>query len=513
MSARRSRLEFSHAIMHEIFRFRLMYKLIATLVLTVTFLIGYFYPERYKAGFSFKLLEPTAEFSLIENTQKKLDSYEFLSQVSSNLKADLNDKSIDITALRSSLNIGYENEMFHVSFITHSASRSFQFANAVEALLFESENTGEKLREKRDQLAVVLIEKRLAENTLIELDAKIGSYKSLSIKTDLVKVSNKVRRLKDSLDDVNVELLVVNKKVDLLKRQIDDEIKLQSDLKEYHSLVEREQKLSQVMNDSRKLLEQKKQRLGELENNGLELNSAEEIASYRQETLELEEQIYKTETQCIDLRATISEYETNQALLVNSNLEGGSLYSQLREQLASTNVEKKALETRKESLKAILAEEIKNEQVSEAELFGLEELNKEYSLNVRKKERIDSNIATLERDIEQLKPLYKSVAHAELPVHYEGLGFREFLLIGPLVAILMPFIIAVLIILFDSRVRTSQQLYSLIPNNLPLLEVIPHFDSPMGMRVVRNTLIGFALWAVIVICSYVFLGVIGLGVD
>ena len=509
MSGRRSRLEFSHAIMHEIFRFRLMYQLIATLVLIIIFLMGFFYPERYKSSFSFKLLDSSDNFQL-DSAIKKLESYEFLSELKKNLATKIT-SGTDIAIIKSALSIQNSDEIVTVAFETDSANRSYEYAKGMETLLFESQNTDQSLKQKSDSLALALLEKREIDDAIVELDNKIGSYKSLSIKTDLVKVSNKVRRLKDSLDDVDVELVVVDTKLRLLNQQIDDELKLQTDLKSYQSLKDEESRLLKIMEEKKIDLKEKDYQIEELKSVAEEFRDQDKINLFLDEKTELEKQILETENQCIDLRASIVSLENNKALVANSNYKGGSLYSRLRENMTSAKIEKQALQSRRTSLKSILTEEMKKEQISEAELFGLEELNKEYSLMVRKQERINGNIVALEKEIEDLRPMYKSVSHAALPSGYEGLGFREFLLIGPIIALIVPLIFAVFVILFDSRIRTSQQLNNLIPNNIALLEVIPHFNSPMGIRVVRNTIIGFICWAIIVICGYVVLGVIGLG--
>ena len=90
------------------------------------------------------------------------------------------------------------------------------------------------------------------------------------------------------------------------------------------------------------------------------------------------------------------------------------------------------------------------------------------------------------------------------------MGFVEFLILGPLLAFGLPFLMAAVIVLGDSRIRTSRQLNAMVPEGVAVMGTIPHYNSPKTLRVFRKAIFGLATWAAFVLIVYFTIGVIGL---
>lgn len=220
----------------------------------------------------------------------------------------------------------------------------------------------------------------------------------------------------------------------------------------------------------------------------------------------------------ISLRAQISEIDTAMAKLQSSgNVYGTSdkvnnpLYEELRKQLSEADVELRAQNRRLESLKELQKEEAERLQRIAQNQAQLSELTRdndvtrkayEEMLENREKARISMTL-----DIEGQGVTYRIQEPASFPLSPSGLHFIHFAILGPLLGLLFPIALLIMYVVLDPHLRSSRILQQQLPSDIEIIGVIPHFNSPIGERLLKKDMLFILGMSLIAMVCYVAIAV------
>lgn len=216
----------------------------------------------------------------------------------------------------------------------------------------------------------------------------------------------------------------------------------------------------------------------------------------------------------ISLRAQIEDIDSSMAKLsASGNVYGSAdklqnpLYEELRKQLSEAEVELRTQLRRVESLKELQVEEVARLQriaQNQAELSDLTRDNDvtrkayEEMLENREKARISMTL-----DIEGQGVTYRIQEPAAFPLKPSGLHFIHFALIGPLLGLLLPLALLIMYVVLDPHLRSSRILQQQLPADIEIIGVIPHFNSPIGERLLRKDMLFILGMFVLAMSCYV----------
>jgi hypothetical protein len=82
------------------------------------------------------------------------------------------------------------------------------------------------------------------------------------------------------------------------------------------------------------------------------------------------------------------------------------------------------------------------------------------------------------------------------------MGFRllHFAMAGPILGGAIPIGLLIALILFDPRIRFADRLEEI--DQVPVLGVVPHVNTPLGVRVKRGDVLGFLALTALVVGLY-----------
>ena len=106
-------------------------------------------------------------------------------------------------------------------------------------------------------------------------------------------------------------------------------------------------------------------------------------------------------------------------------------------------------------------------------------------------------------DIEGQGISYRIQEPAVFPLKPSGLGFIQFAILGPFIGFLLPLGLLVAFVIADPHIRSSRVLQLQLPPDIEMLGVIPHYNSPLGERLLKKDMV--AILGISIICMIVYL--------
>ncbi|AFU98967.1 XrtA system polysaccharide chain length determinant [Simiduia agarivorans] len=219
----------------------------------------------------------------------------------------------------------------------------------------------------------------------------------------------------------------------------------------------------------------------------------------------------------VSLRAQINEIDT---LIAQAKTEGdvvsqtveNPLYEELRKQVSLAEVELRAQLRRKESLEKLMQQEHERAQRVAANQAQLSELTRDYNVTrdvyEEMLQRKESARLSMTLDQEGQGVTYRIQDPATFPLRPSGIHYAHFAAAAPLLGFLAPFGILILVVLIDPHYRSTRILQQQMPPEIPLVGVVPHYDSPLAQRLIRKDvlvvlfLVTFAMVAYIGLALY-----------
>ncbi len=374
-------------------------------------------------------------------------------------------------------------ELIQISLIAKSPSQAqTQLSNLLQ-LLNEQLAPGDALSSVNQKLSnlevqITQIKDELKEKEIVFEEANAKQDMSLSPRS-----RDRVLSVREAIQDVEVSISATNAKIDGILRQLNKE--------------------EEVFNLRARLraLEVQKEKVN------LRLQEAETIyATTSPEVVSLQKELD-------NINIEMASIVENPLVVASNAAEGESLYEQLRKQLTLERVERESLISRHASLEKILRSESQKDSANQEQKEVIAEAENALNQVKEQLQGLQTQRAAFVRerdDILASSPQLRIIDAPSQPQSYSGLGFIEFLIMGPIFAFGVPFVMASTMVITDTRVRTLHKLRRATPRSVPILGVIPHYNSPKTARLFRKALFGLAIWGVFVFSIYFTVGVIGL---
>ncbi|HRH75986.1 MAG TPA: chain length-determining protein [Cellvibrionaceae bacterium] len=216
----------------------------------------------------------------------------------------------------------------------------------------------------------------------------------------------------------------------------------------------------------------------------------------------------------VSLKQQIKEIDTSLGKLHSSGdvvSAGGKvenpLYEDLRKQLANAEVDLRTQTRRLESLVALQEEERARAERVAANQAQLSELTRDYDVTKRVYEEMlgkkETARLSMTLDIEGQGVSYRIQEAAQFPLRPTGLNFKHFAALWPILGFLLPIGLLIAYVLVDPHLRSSRILQKQLPPDIELIGSIPHYDTPLGQRLLQKDMIFLLVVVVMTLAAYV----------
>jgi polysaccharide chain length determinant protein (PEP-CTERM system associated) len=220
--------------------------------------------------------------------------------------------------------------------------------------------------------------------------------------------------------------------------------------------------------------------------------------------------IVSIRSQIADLDVAIDKLQVSGDIYSGSDKVQNPLYEELRKQLSAAEVELRTQNRRMESLKNLLVEEgLRQKRIAENQA-QLSDLTRDYDVTKKQYEQMlerkETARLSMTLDIEGQGITYRILEPASFPLSPSGLKFIHFAILGPLIGLLLPLGLLIAYVILDPNLRSAKILQSQLPPDVELIGTIPHFNTPIGDRLLKKDMIfllGSSILAMVVYVAVV----------
>jgi uncharacterized protein involved in exopolysaccharide biosynthesis len=217
--------------------------------------------------------------------------------------------------------------------------------------------------------------------------------------------------------------------------------------------------------------------------------------------------IISLKAQVAELDNSIGKLQSTGETYTTSEKVANPLYEELRKQLSVAEVDLRAQNRRMESLQSLQTQErIRAERVA-ANKAQYADITRDY--DVTKKSYDDMSLkrqnarVSMALDVEGQGISYRIQEPATFPLKPSGLVFFQFAFAGPLLGLLLPIALLVAYVILDPHLRSGKILIQQMPADVELLGTVPHYDSPLGERLLKKDMV--ALLSLVFISMLVYI--------
>jgi len=488
--------QYAKAIFHELFRSKNGYNLLASLILLSTVVVGYFWDERYRSSATLEVRENIYIDAGQRASQQRVDTQRLLSlfesraivkgvaekiiqrdaSAASNSHSILEDFQLRSSAVRKDNRVVF-------SYDAASPEKAKLGMEILLRTLLENVHAKIKIQALSQQYNDALVEESRLRALIEDKESVLESLRKNSFSLAPLSSRERLSNIMQQRQDVTINIREIEAKIAVIKERIPTEQANLLDRQKMQALLAAKTKAETAIEKSRSLYS---------------ANDAEVVS---------------LQNELDNITSKIAKMKSSRSIELDGEQNRESLYEQLRRQLTLSEVELEALKARRNSLSNILEQESQLLQTEAADAEEIERaektllaFNRDFDVAVQQRMSIFEAKTKLEKNTSEF---YVQDAPS-YPSSYHGLGFVEFLILGPILAFGLPFLIAFVIVFSDSRIRTSNQLNRCLPSRVAILGAVPHSESPKTARVFRHAIFGLAIWGAFVVCVYITVVIVGL---
>lgn len=360
---------------------------------------------------------------------------------------------------------------------------SFQIVDAaVEVFITESSIA----KQKDSRQAFDFIQSQVTEykQQLDVADNKLKDFLSANRDGTEATATARISDLRTKIEQLKLDIEEAQIKSRTISRQLRAEGKWQKKRKESEEL--------------RKRLSSAQQRLDDLLLNFTETHP--DVVAVQETISDLEQGILAKDVQGL---SGLSNDAPSNKRVVNP------LYEELRKEQSKVRVKVETSEKRLRASESLLEQEYERMDRIVGRGAEYSELTRDYETMNEIYERLlntleESRIAMV---LEQKNGggSYKVQEPPIFPLLPSGLRFMHFLMLGPLLALIIPIALIYLYVELDPRVRMANLIQEQL--RVPVLAVVPHVTSPIRQSLMRSDLLPHFLALLLVVAAYVAAGV------
>lgn len=385
-----------------------------------------------------------------------------------------------VSQLRGSIGIKRErnNNHFQVSYSADNPDKSFEVLNSI-INVFIADTARKKREESIGAYNFIDAQVQTYKKQLEFAEEKLKEFNSRNTDGSEASVNSRIAALRDEIETLKISIEETQARFNTIKTQLGNEGQYLKAKGQIDELKTRRQALNAQLEQLQFSYEE----------------SYPDIISKRMQIAELDE--------------AISKIQSNGEVYGNSEQVQNPLYEELRKQLSDADVNLLAQKRRMQSLESLLKQEFERQQRIAANQAQLSELTRDYDVTRKVYEemlqRKEAARLSMTLDIEGQGVSYRIQEPASFPLKPSGLNFIHFAIIGPLLGLLLPLSLLILFVVLDPHFRSARSLQLQMPPDIELIGVIPHFNSPIGERLLKKDML--ILLSVSVIAMLTYLGV------
>ncbi len=384
-----------------------------------------------------------------------------------------------ISHIRKNTEITLEGESknyFRVTYTDLNPDLSFNIHNAL-IKVFINDAANNKREESRGAYQFIDAQVKSYQRKLQEAEGRLKDFNASNRDGTAQSVDNRIEQIRQQIEE--------------LKLQIDEQdarvISMQSQLTSEGQFLAKRSKVDA-------------------------LNERLALMYSQLDTLRLSYQ--ETYPDIISLKDQISELEADIAEVEAQGASGGIVaggaanpyYQELKSGMMEARVAQGTMRKRKVVLERMLAEEYGRSSRIAERRAEFTELTRDYTVTKDVYEemllRKEAARLSMTLDIEGQGVSYKIQEPPVFPRNPSGLQFWHLAIAGPFVGLLLPLGLLLAFVLADPRVRFTSVLQDLLPADVVLLGVVPHYNTPVAKRVLKSDMLAYGGLALVAMAVY-----------
>jgi polysaccharide chain length determinant protein (PEP-CTERM system associated) len=470
--------ELFDAFKAELIRYRFM---VVAIFLAIAFLVlclGFLLPKNYTttavlyaedSNIIGDLLKGNAEVTKIDRSEKASEiiyTKPIMLAVGKRaglIKDDMTESEqlriVDFIRGRVSIERERSNDYFRLMFTANNPDASFEVLNAIVAEFIEN-----AARKKRDESmgAYTFIDSQVQiyKQQLEAAEEKLKDFKSQNTDGTEEQVNNRLAVLRQDLETLKINLEETQARINSITQQLGNEGQYLQAKGQADELRQRRQTL-----------------IGQLEQLQLSYqDSYPDIISLKSQISEVDQAIQKM--------------QESGAIFGSGEKVENPLYEELRKQLSEADVEMRTQKRRMQSLMKLQSEELARQKRIAERQARLSELTRDNDVTRKLYDEMSEKRAaarlSMTLDQEGQGVTYRVQESPSFPLKPTGLRFIHFAILGPILAFLAPIGLLVAYIMMDPHLRSARMLQKQLPEDVNMIGVIPHYDSPIVQRLLRK---------------------------
>jgi len=387
-----------------------------------------------------------------------------------------------VRQLRAAITIKRErnNNHFQVAYRANNPDQSFEILNAIINVFIEG--TARKKREESvGAYNFIDAQVQTYKKQLEMAEEKLKEFKSQNTDGTEAAVSARIASLRQEIESLKIAIEESQARINTIQQQLNNEGQYLQAKGQVDELRQRRQTLTAHLEQL--LLSYQE--------------SYPDVISLRGQIAEIDQAIEK-------LKQSGEVYG-------NSERVENPLYEELRKQLAEADVTLRSQKRRMQSLMALQEQEFERQQRIAASQAEFSELTRDYDVTRKVYEemlqRKEAARLSMTLDIEGQGISYRIQEPASFPLKPSGLSFIHFAVLGPILGLLAPFGLLVLYVFLDPHLRSARMLQKMLPEDMTLIGVIPHFNSPLGERLLKKDMLLVFFISLVALAGYIAIAV------
>jgi len=369
-----------------------------------------------------------------------------------------------------------KNNYFHLVYNAGDPDVSFETLNAF-VNVFIRDTQRRKNEESQGAYNFIDAQVQTYKHQLELAESKIKDFNAKNIDGSSESVSTHINQLRTDIETLKIQIEESQARVNTLQQQLGNEGQYQHVKGQVDELKLRRQTLTDQL---------------------------EHLLSTYQEGYP---DIVNIRAQIKELDTLIDQKQSSGEVYGSSEKTLNPLYEELRKQLSVADVDLRAQKRRMESLVQLQAQEGARAERVASNQAEFSELTRDYQVTKKVYEdllaRKENARLSMTLDQEGQGVTYRIQEPAVFPLRPSGLRFITFAIAAPFIGIILPILLLIAYVMFDPHLRSARALQKQLPQEIEMLGVIPHYNSPLGERLLRKDMVSILGIAVIGMILYV----------
>lgn len=385
-----------------------------------------------------------------------------------------------IKGIRSGLSVLPEknNNYFRLSYSSNDPDRTFEMLNTIINVFIQDT---EKKKRDESSTAYNFIDAQVQsyKHQLELAEEKLKEFNSQNVDGNGDSVANRINSLRADIETLKINIEESQSRIATLEQQLGSEGQYQHAKGQLDDMRQRRQAMQ-----------------AQLENL---------LLTYQDDYPD----VVSIKTQIAELDSSMKKVQAAGDVYAGAEKVINPLYEDIRKQLALAQVDLKAQKRKMETLVALREQEKSRAEKVASNQAEFSELTRDYNVTKNVYEQMlqkkEAARLSMTLDIEGQGVSYRIQEPAAFPIKPTGLAFIYFAIMAPFVGVILPIGLLIAFVILDPHIRSARLLQKQLPKELELLGSIPHYNSPLGERLLRKDVLALLFVSAIAMAVYIAL--------